>query len=94
MNVTSYFWKAFECEICKQPYPYVFKAGGRKYHLIDLDKPKRGDYLILESLSLESNTSRNVHVITPDIINNVFKLGRGHDSEIRINDISVSRNHA
>ena len=92
--MSSYYWKAFECEICKHPYPYVFKAGGKKYHLIDLQKPKSGDYLILESLSLESNTSRMVHVINPDLINNVFKMGRGNDSEIRINDISVSRNHA
>ena len=72
----------------------MFKAGGEKYHLIDLDKPKGGNYLILESLSLESNTSRMVHVITPDRINNVFKMGRGHEAGIRINDISVSRNHA
>ena len=35
-NIRTYYWKNFECEICKSPYPYVFKAHGRKYHLIDL----------------------------------------------------------
>mmetsp|Transcript_84162 Transcript_84162/g.116284 ORF Transcript_84162/g.116284 Transcript_84162/m.116284 type:complete len:107 (-) Transcript_84162:1223-1543(-) len=24
-NVVSYYWKKFECEICKQSYPYIFK---------------------------------------------------------------------
>ena len=24
-NVRSFYWKRFECEICKQMYPYTFK---------------------------------------------------------------------
>lgn len=36
MNVSSYYWKRFECEICKQMYPYTFKIGAKIYKIIDL----------------------------------------------------------
>jgi predicted component of type VI protein secretion system len=95
-NVCSYYWKAFECEICKTSYPYVFKANGHKYCLIDSKDLTSSytNYIILESLNLEKNTSRMVHIISPDALKSAFKIGRGHDSDIRVNDISVSRCHA
>lgn len=67
-----------------------------KYSLIDLKNSNSdsGDYLILESLNLEKNTSRMVHIISPNIVKRSFLIGRGHDADLRINDISVSRNHA
>jgi hypothetical protein len=110
-HLTSFYFKQFECEICKTPYPYVFKAAGKKYNLIDIpigpsiisravgheilgNNTRTGDYLILESLTLEKNTSRMVHVLTPTQNLRTIRLGRGHDSDLRINDISVSRCHA
>lgn len=109
-HISSYLFKQFECEICKTPYPYVFKAGGTRYKLIELPvtQPKppgapgagpvsvrpTGDYLVLESLTLEKNTSRILHVLTPTLNIRTILLGRGHDSDLRINDISVSRQHA
>ena len=92
MSVT-YFWKSFGCEICHSIYPYVFKAHGRKYSLIDIQKPT-DDYIILESLTLERSTSRMVQILMPILRNHSFKLGRGLDQEVRISDISVSRYHA
>lgn len=92
-NFCTYFWKAFECEICKKAYPLVMKAKGQIYNLVKYDKPQ-GDYMVLESLSQEKNTSRIIHIIRPNANKTVFKLGRGHESDLRINDISVSRCHA
>jgi hypothetical protein len=109
-HLSSYFFKQFECEICKTPYPLVFKAAGQKFSLIEVpavtnaQRPNNrnvpqhnrptGDYIVLESLTLEKNTSRMVHVITPTMHLKSIRLGRGHDSDLRINDISVSRCHA
>ena len=89
----SYTWKEFECEICKKPYPYVFKSNGVSYRLIDVEQdiPKDKNYLLLESLTFEKNSSRMVHLIMPDSNKKVFKLGRGHESDVRVSDISVSR---
>lgn len=45
-------------------------------------------------MPLDKNTSRNIHMLTVTLSKQEFKLGRGHESEVRINDISVSRCHA
>ena len=50
--------------------------------------------MVLESPNQEKNTSRIIHIITPNDKKGDFKLGRGHESDLRINDISVSRCHA
>jgi len=47
----------------------------------------------MESLPLERNSSRTVHLLSFNG-QTKFKMGRGHDSEVRVNDISVSRCHA
>lgn len=95
-NLISYTWKQFECEICKKPYPYIFKSNGLSYRLVDVeaDLPQDKNYLLLESLTFEKNSSRMVHLIMPDSEKKIFKLGRGHESDVRVSDISVSRCHA
>ena len=93
--MTSYYWKKFECEICKQSYPYIFKHNQQLFKLIDVkDQPAGTNYILLESMPLDKNTSRNIHMLTVTDKKAEFKLGRGHESEVRINDISVSRCHA
>ena len=65
-NHISYMWKQFECEICKTPYPYVFKSNGNRFRLVDVEIPKEKNFLWLESLTFEKNSSRMVHVVMPD----------------------------
>lgn len=49
------------------------------------------EYIVLESIS--SNTSKVIHVIN-FIATQEIKIGRGHDTDVRVTDISVSRLHA
>jgi len=93
-DLTSMYWKTFECEICKKAYPYLFKVQDHIYKLVDIQKPKSGHYMVIESLPLEKNTSRTIHVMNFSQEKSQFNLGRGHESEVRVNDISVSRCHA
>lgn len=89
-------WKTFECELCKLPYPYTFMFKGKRWNLVDLKRPDDKDtpYMILESLNSEKNSSRTIHTVVINTERYTFSLGRGHDSDLRINDISVSRKHA
>ena len=89
-------WKNFECELCKTAYPYIFMLDGERWNLVDLKRPDDKDtpYIILESLNNEKNSSRTIHTVIINTEKTTFSLGRGHDSDLRINDISVSRKHA
>ena len=95
-NIKSYSIKCFNCEICKTPYPtkLQIKGNSKIYNLIDIDIPNNNDYVIFESLNqIKDNSNiKTIHVIT--LNTNKFVIGRGHDSDIRVNDISVSRAHA
>ncbi len=63
-HLISMYWKTFECEICKQAYPYLFKVGAKVYKLITIQQPKNSGYfMVMESLPLEKNTSRTIHVL-------------------------------
>ena len=44
-------------------------------------------------MPIEKNNSRHVHLLTVTADLNEFKLGRGNNSHIKIEDISVSRVH-
>ena len=95
-TVKSYNIKSFNCEICKTPYPFKFKLNGieKPFELIDLQKPTQCDYIILESLNQmkENCNIKSIHVI--QLTGDELTIGRGHESDVRINDISVSRKHA
>jgi hypothetical protein len=56
--------------------------------------PKNIPFMILESLDHDKNSSRIIHTIMLGGAKHNFKMGRGHDSDLRVNDISVSRCHA
>jgi hypothetical protein len=78
-------------------YPYTFKINRNIYKIIDLTDitaAMNNNYILLESMPLDKNNSRNVHLLTVTPVQSEFKLGRGHESQVRINDISVSRCHA
>ena len=79
-------------------YPYSFKIGSEIYKITDLTNEitstTKSNYILLESMPLDKNTSRNIHLLTVSAEQSEFKLGRGHESQVRINDISVSRCHA
>jgi len=87
----TYHWKSLECDICKTELPLTLKYKGSKLDLFDFAKPQ-APYLILEAAATERHKA--VHVIHLTAGRPSVKLGRGHDSDVRINDISVSRCHA
>ncbi|OMJ65559.1 hypothetical protein SteCoe_37992 [Stentor coeruleus] len=95
-NSLSYSWKSLECELCKFKYPDRIQIKEKIVDLLFIKKPEN-NFIVLESvgpaLGGQSNMSKTVNVISFQD-RNIIRLGRGHDSDIRLPDISVSRDHA
>jgi len=94
-HIHSYFYKSFECEICKCAYPLSVKFGSITYKLVEIIRPLKSNFVQLETFIKDNKAfSRIIHVLIPDPLKPQFKIGRGHDSDVKIPDISVSRDHA
>lgn len=89
----TYLWKTLECEVCKTALPLTLHHKGKWFSLFSISKPDSA-HIILETEDLEIPALKCVHVISFDDTRTEMKLGRGHNSTIRVNDISVSRCHA
>ena len=79
------------CEICLKPLPRKIKFNNFVYELITIEKPEC-PYIILEKIS-DDNNHPTLSIIVPEK-GQTMKLGRGHQCDLRISDISVSRIHA
>ena len=93
-NLITYHWRTFECEICKAAYPLSIQHQGNKYDVVEPEKVTSGNFLLLENINIEKGVTRTVYMVAPTPEKTMFKIGRGHESDIRITDISVSRFHA
>lgn len=87
-KVKSFFWKALECELCKQPFETKLKE--RLFQIMDFERPET-EYMIMESV--KSAPAKVVHVFYLDQ-SSEFKIGRSVDTDMKIADISVSRIHS
>lgn len=101
-TVESYYFKLFECEICKSPYPckHLLKCldavsvGERRHCLIDVQKPAKENFIQLETITRSKLYSRSIHIIRTTSSRPQVKIGRGRSADLIIDDISVSRVHA
>lgn len=68
--------------------------GNYKFYLTDVMKPIFGNYLMLESIALESGAQREIHFLQADGAQKSFIVGRSVDCDVLLNEPSCSRVHA
>lgn len=97
-KVKSYNWKFLECELWKHKIHEEFEYKGRKYYLLNYERPKEGNYLVLESFTNTPHKTIHVIQISEQMAKSksqvLIKVGRGTEVDVRITDISVSRYHS
>ncbi len=104
-QLVSYYWKTFECEICKSSYPRIklllftpvivcILHKEKRHDMVNVEVPATGDFVLLENINREKGVTRAIYLLTPTVAKSSFKIGRGHETDLRITDISVSRFHA
>ena len=106
----SLAWENLACELCKSPYPDVLwvvdksktEDGEKKapiiwtIDVINVPRPHENvPYVILNCLNvntLKRENSKIIYIVY--FIVDEITMGRGHEANVRIADISISRRHA
>lgn len=89
-----YNWKTLHCELCQSPYPFKVSYDGKVESLLEYDIPNE-PYLAFETFLKEGSdkaTSKSVYILNLKDIG-TYRIGRSHEVEFHVEDISVSRIH-
>uniref|UniRef100_A0A7S1PIA9 RING-CH-type domain-containing protein n=1 Tax=Alexandrium catenella TaxID=2925 RepID=A0A7S1PIA9_ALECA len=89
----SYFYRPLPCELCKAIYPTYVHTGHERQPLVEVPRTQP-PFIVLENMVRDSqqHATRGLHVFS--LAEKVLTLGRGHESDVRIADVSISRCHA
>ncbi|OII72836.1 SSM4 like RING finger with a forkhead associated domain-containing protein [Cryptosporidium ubiquitum] len=86
----TFFFRQLQCELCKSPLPSSASIKGSRVNIVKVPQAKP-PFVVLENIY--GNVHRGVHVVSMAEKKDL-KLGRGHESDVRISDVSISRYHA
>ncbi|KAH8583477.1 SSM5 like ring finger with a forkhead associated (FHA) domain [Cryptosporidium sp. chipmunk genotype I] len=86
----TFFFRQLQCELCKSPLPSSASIKGSRVNIVKVPQAKP-PFIVLENIY--GNVHRGVHVVSMAEKKDL-KLGRGHESDVRISDVSISRYHA
>ena len=103
-NGSVYFFRPLACELCHCVYPSYFESGGNRFPLASLPETKI-PFIVFENIGMyphvaawntdHSNTfPTGLHIVRFSQNQSVLKIGRGHECQMRISDVSISRLHA
>lgn len=87
----SFHIKDLTCELCKSDFPAFISQNDNRINLLNINFPTKS-YIIIEEFKPDRYTKTALHLISIDPGENA-SIGRGHDCDIKISDISVSRKH-
>jgi hypothetical protein len=90
-------WKNFECELCKEAYPYRFKVDDNLYNLVNIVVPdalQRRHFLVIESLPLKGCSSRIIYLLSFTRTKKDYKIGKGNFMDLKVSERTLSEFHA
>ena len=90
-NVCIYLIKEIDCELCKNKLPDYIRHKNKLYKIIEF-KIDFKNYISFENLTLDKQKNKFIYVINLNKKKDI-KIGRGHEANIILSDISVSRVH-
>jgi hypothetical protein len=103
-NGNVFFFRPMACELCHCLYPSYYEANEAPVPLPFLPETKT-PFIVLENIggsaavAAWNNDSSNtfpggLHVVRFSDDRSPLKIGRGHDCQMRVSDVSISRLHA
>ena len=99
-SLEMFLFQNYACEICLTPYPKCLVYKTNVYYLIDIDLNKFENYVLCDlSKYTDNNSTKSKQITHFGYImfkiedNKELTLGRKKNNDIKLKDISVSRNH-
>ena len=97
-HLEMFLFQNYNCEICLTPYPKYIVYKTQVYFLIDIDFNKFENYVLCDlSKYTENNKNKQLthfgYIMFKIEDNKELTLGRKKNNNIKLKDISVSRNH-
>eukprot|EP00920_Eleutheroschizon_duboscqi_P017812 GHVT01042759.1.p1 GENE.GHVT01042759.1~~GHVT01042759.1.p1 ORF type:complete len:898 (+),score=247.08 GHVT01042759.1:419-3112(+) len=89
---SAVFLRTVNCELCKANFPEAVHHNDERIQLLRVPNAEP-PFIVLENIVGVGQTQRGVHVISLTEKKDL-RLGRGHESDVRIPDVSISRCHA
>lgn len=89
-GMTVYF-KDLSCELCSVSLPTFILHKGMQISLINITFPNKS-FIVLEEYKPDNSLRHGLHLVSLEPGQSGV-IGRGHESDIKISDISVSRRH-
>jgi hypothetical protein len=83
--------KDLSCELCNFQLPPFINYQNQQISLISLTFPKK-NFILFEEYRPDRRQRNGYHIVALDDGQN-GSIGRGHDCDVKISDISVSRKH-
>ena len=90
-NCTIYKVKYVECELCKSKLPDYVKHNSKLYCVLEFNSDYES-YICIESLNVDKRNNRYLYIGNLEN-KKELKVGRGHDCDLLLSDVSVSRFH-
>ena len=90
-NCTIYKVKYVECELCKSKLPDYVKHNSKLYCVLEFNSDY-DSYICIESLNVDKRKNRYLYIGNLEN-KKELKVGRGHDCDLLLSDVSVSRFH-
>ncbi len=89
-NYIYYVFNQIHCELCKEYFPDYVKVDNTIYSIWDFSESKFKNYICIDSLP--SNGIKSIYIISFDK-KNLIRIGRCHENDLKIPDVTVSRFH-
>lgn len=90
-DCVAYLVSKIECELCKTSFPDYVRHNGELFELLDFGQ-SFDNYIVFEKISLDSNGNRFLYFVNFNE-NSQINIGRGHEANLILEEISVSRIH-
>lgn len=94
-QIFYYDLTTLKCDICLKTYPKTILYKNKKKKIFEIDMNFEKDFISFQILDIETSQEIGIYYIEPeDQEYKFFSIGRNERALIKLEDISVSRNHS